>query len=81
MHYWAVTDPGEARSQNQDSYLIEALDRHTLLCVVCDGMGGAKSGNVASTLAADVFTQEVTRTWTSDMDPDRLDQMLNAAVN
>lgn len=80
MHYWALTDPGEARSQNQDSYLIESLDRHTLLCVVCDGMGGAKSGNVASTLAADVFTQEIKRTWTSDMDTDRLDQMLEAAV-
>ena len=80
MRYWALTDPGEARSQNQDAYLIESLDRHTLLCVVCDGMGGAKSGNVASTLAADVFTQEVKRTWTADMDPERLDQMLNAAV-
>ena len=56
MRYWALTDPGETRSQNQDAYLIESLDRHTLLCVVCDGMGGAKSGNVASTLAADVFT-------------------------
>lgn len=80
MQYWALTDPGEARSQNQDAYLIESLDRQTLLCVVCDGMGGAKSGNVASTLAADVFTQEVKRTWTADMDSERLDQMLDAAV-
>ena len=80
MQYWALTDPGETRSQNQDAYLIEALDRHALLCVVCDGMGGAKSGNVASTLAADVFTQEVKRTWTPDMDQERLDMMLEAAV-
>lgn len=80
MQYWALTDPGEARSQNQDAYLIESLDKNTLLCVVCDGMGGAKSGNVASTLAADVFTQEVKRSWTPDMDPERLDQMLEGAV-
>ena len=80
MQYWALTDPGETRTQNQDAYLIEQLDKHTLLCVVCDGMGGAKSGNVASTLAADVFTQEVKRTWTPDMDQERLDQMLEAAV-
>ena len=80
MQYWALTDPGVARSQNQDTYLIENLDKNTLLCVVCDGMGGAKSGNVASTLAADVFTQEVKRSWSADMDPERLEQMLQGAV-
>ena len=80
MQYWALTDPGVARSQNQDTYQVVSLDKHTLLCVVCDGMGGAKSGNVASTLAADVFTQEVKRSWTSDMDPEALDRMLDSAV-
>ena len=80
MQYWGLTDQGCARSQNQDTYQIEELDRNTLLCVVCDGMGGAKSGNVASTLAADVFTQEIKRTWTGDMDQERIDQMLHSAV-
>jgi len=80
MQYWSITDPGCVRNQNQDSYHIEALNKHSLLCVVCDGMGGAKSGNVASNLAADVFVQEVKRTWTSDMDPEKLDQMLRGAV-
>lgn len=80
MQYWALTDPGVARSQNQDTYQIVSLDKHTLLCVVCDGMGGAKSGNVASTLAADVFTQEVKRSWVPDMDPEALDRMLGSAV-
>lgn len=80
MRYWALTDPGAVRTQNQDAYQVEQLDKNTLLCVVCDGMGGAKSGNVASTLAADVFTQEVKRTWTPDMSQERLDQMLKGAV-
>lgn len=80
MQYWALTDPGVARSQNQDTYQILPLDKNTLLCVVCDGMGGAKSGNVASTLAADVFTQEVKRTWSPNMDPERLEQILCGAV-
>ena len=59
MQYWGITDPGCTRTQNQDAYQIEVLDRSTLLCTVCDGMGGAKSGNIASTLATDVFVQEV----------------------
>jgi len=80
MQYWGITDPGCTRTQNQDAYQIEVLDRNTLLCVVCDGMGGAKSGNVASTLAVDVFTQEVKRTWKPDMDLEEIDQMLTSAV-
>lgn len=80
MQCWGLTDPGCARSQNQDAYQIEELDRNALLCVVCDGMGGARSGNVASSLAVDVFTQEVKRSWKPDMDMDRVDQMLYSAV-
>ena len=80
MQFWAITDPGCARSQNQDAYQMEMLDKHTLLCVICDGMGGAKSGNVASTLAIDVFTQEVKRTYQSGMSDKELDWMLRNAV-
>ena len=80
MQYWALTDPGVARNQNQDTYQVMPLDKNSVLCVVCDGMGGAKSGNVASTLAADVFTQEVKRSWKPDMDPELLNQMLEGAV-
>ena len=80
MQFWGVTDPGCIRTQNQDTYQAEMLDKNTLLCVVCDGMGGAKSGNVASSLAADVFMQEVKRTWVSGMDPEKADQMLKNAV-
>jgi len=80
MQSWAITDPGCVRSQNQDACQIEQLDRHTLLAVVCDGMGGAKSGNVASSLAVDVFVQEVRQTWSPGMDQARINQMLRAAV-
>lgn len=80
MQYWGLTDPGCVREQNQDAFMLEQLDRNTLLCVICDGMGGAKSGNVASSLAVDVFTQEVKRSWNPDMNEERLDQMLSGAV-
>ena len=80
MQYWGITDPGCIRTQNQDAFQVEKLGRNTLLCIVCDGMGGAKSGNVASTLAVDVFVQEVKRTWVSGMDAEKADQMLQNAV-
>ena len=80
MQSWGLTDPGCVREQNQDSYIIEQLDRHSLLCVVCDGMGGAKSGNVASSLALDVFVQEVKRNYSSSMDMEAVDQVLERSV-
>ena len=80
MQYWAITDPGCSRPQNQDAYVIEKLDKNTMLFVVCDGMGGAKSGNVASSLASDVFTQEVKRSWKSNMSLEESDMMLENAV-
>ena len=80
MQYWALTDPGCVRAQNQDAYQIEQLDRNTLVCVVCDGMGGAKSGNVASSLAVEVFMEEIRRVWTSGMDQPAIDQMMEGAV-
>ena len=80
MQSWGLTDPGCVRKQNQDAYRIEQLDRSTLLCVVCDGMGGAKSGNIASTLAVEVFAEEIRRSWVRNMDDDKVDQMMRSAV-
>lgn len=80
MQSWGITDPGCVRKQNQDAYRIEKLDGGALLCVVCDGMGGAKSGNIASTLAIDVFVDEVRRCWIPGMEPEKVDQMLLGAV-
>lgn len=80
MQYWGLTDPGCVRAQNQDAYQLEQLDKNTLLCTVCDGMGGAKSGNVASSLAVDVFTQEIRRSWRPGMESRQTDQMLRSAV-
>lgn len=80
MQYWGVTDPGCVRVQNQDTYQIEELGRDAVLCIVCDGMGGAKSGNVASSLAVEVFVDEIRRTWVNEMSQAEIDQMLQAAV-
>ena len=80
MQCWGVTDAGCVRSQNQDIFQIVNLGKNAAVCIVCDGMGGAKSGNVASRLAAEVFMEEIARTWTDGMDQAQIDQMLQGAV-
>lgn len=80
MQCWGLTDVGCVRKQNQDYFKIEKLDKNNVLCIVCDGMGGAKSGNVASSLAVDVFVQEICRSWVPGLDKKRTEQMLQSAV-
>ena len=53
-----------------------SFSRDRSLMIVCDGMGGAKSGNVASSLAVDVFTDEVRRCQKSGLAPERAAEIL-----
>ena len=48
MKYFALTDKGYKRSANQDSYCITHNEKDDVLMIVCDGVGGAKAGDVAS---------------------------------
>ncbi|MBR1812016.1 MAG: Stp1/IreP family PP2C-type Ser/Thr phosphatase [Clostridia bacterium] len=53
----AKTDVGKVRVENQDAYRTGELPNGIAFAVVCDGMGGAAGGSVASTVASDTFAQ------------------------
>ena len=63
MRSFGVTDKGKVRSENQDSYIIERCDkRKCIVAVICDGMGGAKAGDLASQLSSKAFVSRVFET-------------------
>jgi len=56
MDLWGITNIGKVRRQNQDVFkVLFDEERGIAVLVVCDGMGGANAGSVASTMAAEEF--------------------------
>ncbi len=49
------TDIGSCRKENQDNYRAARLPDDTVWAVVCDGMGGAAAGELASRIATDTL--------------------------
>lgn len=60
MQYFGATDRGKRRGTNQDAFQIK-IAGNLLIATVCDGMGGANGGNVASSLSVEVYTKKLTK--------------------
>ena len=61
MQAWGLTHRGAVRQQNQDAFAIRNLPDGRVLTLVCDGMGGARAGNIASSMAVKLFVEEFQR--------------------
>ena len=79
MKIWGITDTGLVRSENQDAFCTWHSGEYTA-AVVCDGMGGAAGGQIASTVTVETYQKELTAALHENMEPSQLAQaMLYAA--
>ena len=58
MRACGKTDVGLRRHENQDTFAVEQGEK-LLIAVVCDGMGGAEGGQIASSVAVETFMKEM----------------------
>ncbi len=68
MFVVAKSDVGMTRKENQDRFCVKIIDDKTVAAVVCDGMGGAQSGGVASEIAANTVFDRITLNYRNDAD-------------
>ncbi len=98
VRVFACTDVGRAREHNEDAFVVEDLAKPAplifseerleqpgdrgFLFMVADGMGGAASGELASSMAVDIVLRELQTVWVKspDANPARFVQALAAAT-
>lgn len=80
MQIFSKTDRGRVRTDNQDAYFAGKITDDSVFAVVCDGMGGANAGNVASELAVRHISEYVIRSYRDGMDMTDTEKTLKNAI-
>lgn len=81
MRTYGRTDVGRVRPTNQDAFICGRLSDTTLFAIVCDGMGGANGGNVASAVAARVMAERLVENYREGMTMESVQNILECAVS
>ena len=84
MKYGGKTDVGIKRKNNQDSYAVFSKSGY-FCAIVCDGMGGANGGNIASSLAVKTFATCIKKGFAAknadDYNEIEIKRLMKSAVN
>ena len=81
MEIYSRTDKGMVRSSNQDAALHGTFPDGNVWAVVCDGMGGANGGNVASSTAVEEIAARITAHYEPGMTGNAIRELLGRAIN
>lgn len=76
-----ASDVGTVRSSNQDSCDCGLFSESSAWAIVCDGMGGANGGNVASTVAMEQIRSFIISNFSEDLSLANLKNMMLNAIS
>ena len=68
MQIQSESNIGLVRKHNQDAFFAGEISPNVVFAVVCDGMGGANAGNIASETAVKTISQYVLSSYRDEMD-------------
>lgn len=81
MEVFSRSDIGLVRKENQDSCSFSVISSSCVWAVVCDGMGGARGGKTASSMAVQYVTEFLNKNYNDKMDEEELSTLLIDAVD
>ncbi|MBR6045293.1 MAG: Stp1/IreP family PP2C-type Ser/Thr phosphatase [Ruminococcus sp.] len=81
MFIASKTDIGRKRDENQDRVRCGFLGDNISLSIVCDGMGGALSGGVASEEAVNIIYDRISANFRPDFAPNKVRNLMLTAVH
>ncbi len=81
MEVFSKSDVGLVRTQNQDDCRFGVISPSCVWAVVCDGMGGANGGNIASATAVEYISTEIEKMYSEDLTKAELSTLMTEIVS
>lgn len=81
MKIFGQTNIGLVRSSNQDAFLTGCFESGTVWAVLCDGMGGASGGDIASKMAVEAISMRIKEYYNDSMKTSSVANLLESAIN
>lgn len=81
MRTMGASHAGRVRPNNQDAYVCGMLTETTAFAVVCDGMGGANGGNIASAIAMRSIADKLVDDYRENATSDAVKRLFESAIS